>query len=164
MKVRLAVLLTASTFWTVGMSLGGPPGGSPSPGPAVAIASPPALTATSQPASGPGPASGATVVRVDGNMATHELGAVQAGSVHVVVFAIENTKDGNVAIRQIRPDCECISAVEPPACLAARGATRVTARFVVPKVKDLYGSELIVLTDDPQRRIIHLRILCRVIP
>ena len=158
------MLLGASMLWAVGMCLGGAPGGSPTSRPALPIASQPALTGTSQPASGPDPASGAPVVRVDGNMATHELGAVRADSVHVVVFAIENPKDGNVAIRQIRPDCECISALEPPAYLAARSATRVTARFVAPKVNDVYGSELIVVTDDPQRRIIRLRLLCRVVP
>ena len=86
------------------------------------------------------------------------------GSEHLVVFAIENPKDANVAIKSIRPDCECISALQSPTYLAAKGATRVTARFVVPKVNDVYASELLVVTDDPQRKIIRLKVTCRVAP
>jgi hypothetical protein len=104
------------------------------------------------------------VVRVEGNAATHKLGDVRADSEHYVVFAVENPKDGNVAIRQIRVDCECIFAFQPPTYLAARSATRVIARFVVPKDEDEYSGELIVVTDDPQRRLIRLRVLCRVVP
>jgi hypothetical protein len=150
------MLPAASMLWIGGMILAGTPGGS--------AASRPALPTTSQPTSASGMATSAPVVRVDGNMATRELGNVRAGSEHFVIFAIENPKEANVAIRQVRPDCECISAVQPPAYLAAKAATRVTARFVAPKVDDVYGSELIVVTDDPQRRTIRLRILCRVVP
>jgi hypothetical protein len=127
-------------------------------------ASRPAGTTTTSAATQPGPDAGARPVRVDGNMATHELGKVRADSVHLVVFAIENAKDTAVPIRQIRGDCECISAVDPPAELAAKAATRVTARFVVPRVKGTYGSELFVITEDPLRRIIRLRVLCLVVP
>ena len=156
MKLSFAILPAASMLWIVGMSLGGPPGGSVVPRPDIPI--------VSQPASASGPAASAPVVRVDGNMAMRELGNVRAGSEHFVIFAIENPKEANVSIRQVRPDCECISAVQPPAYLAAKAATRVTARFVAPKVDDVYGSELIVVTDDPQRRTIRLRVLCRVVP
>jgi hypothetical protein len=164
MKATFALLTAASMLLTVGMCLAGPPGGSPASSPAAAVASQPASRGASQPASAPGAAGDAPVVRVDGNVATRELGTVRAGSEHVVIFAIENPKDANVAIKQIRPDCECISALQPPAYLAARGATRVTARFVAPKINDVYGSELLVVTDDPQRKIIRLRVLCRVVP
>jgi hypothetical protein len=127
-----------------------------------ASASRPATTT----ATGPAAPANAPLVRVEANatMATHELGTVCVGSEHFVVYAVSNAREANIAIRQIRPDCECISAVQPPAYLAAGGETKITARFVAPNVNDVYGSELIVLADDAQRKIIRLRILCRVVP
>ena len=167
-------MLAACLVLVLALALGGGAAMSAAPAgqsrPAATGATQPATSpapAASQPASGPAsiPA-GAPVVRVEANaiVALHDLGVVRAGSEYFVVYAVENAKEGNVAIRQIRPDCECISALQPPAFLAARGETRITARFVPPKVNDVYGSELIVRTDDPQRKTIRLRILCRVVP
>ncbi len=106
----------------------------------------------------------AAVVAVEGNLATHDLGKVRPDSVHTVIFAVENRNATDVNIRQVRADCECISAVDPPAKLAAKSATRITARFVAPRVKEPYSSELFVLTDDPQRKMIRLRVVCQVVP
>lgn len=158
MKTPLVLLAAALGLWTV-HAWGGD-------GAATSPASAPATS--SRPASRPDANSGAPLVRVDGNavVALHDLGTVHTGDEFLVVYAVQNAGESNVAIRQIRPDCECISAVQPPSFLAARGETRITARFVAPKLKapDLYGSELIVRTDDPQRKTIRLRILCRVEP
>ncbi|MFB3891838.1 MAG: DUF1573 domain-containing protein [Phycisphaerae bacterium] len=106
----------------------------------------------------------AAVVTVEGNLATHDLGKVRPDSVHTVIFAVENRSATDVNIRQVRADCECISAVDPPTKLAAKSATRITARFVGPRVKEPYSSELFVLTDDPQRKMIRLRVVCQVVP
>jgi hypothetical protein len=158
MKTTL-MLVTAGTVW-IALACTGEGRAAP-PASAPASRSQPASAPASVPASAP-------VVCLEANavVALHDLGTVHTGSEFFVVYAVENAGEANVAIRQIRPDCECISAVGPPTFLAARGATRITARFVVPKLKapDLYGSELIVRTDDPQRRTIRLRILCRVTP
>ena len=89
---------------------------------------------------------------------------VSPGSEHRVVFAIENPKDTAIAIREIRADCDCIAAINPPTQLAAKALTRVTARLVVPDVQGSYGAELILLTDDAQRRVIRLKIHCTVAP
>jgi hypothetical protein len=163
-KTTLAMLTAATALWAFGTCFAVAPGSSPAAAPASAPATQPASSATSQPASAPGADSNAPVVTVTGNMATRGLGTVRVGSEHFVVFEIENLKDANVAIKSIRPDCECISALQSPTCLAAKGVTRVTARFVAPKVNDVYSSELLVLTEDPQRKIIHLKVTCRVAP
>jgi hypothetical protein len=149
MKTKIALTVVAGILCTMHTSLGASPASRP-----AAASAPAALVDPNAP-----------VVRVDGNatVATHDLGKVKAGAVYFVVFEVQNAKDANVAIQQIRPDCECITALQPaPTFLAAQAVTRITARFVPPKVNDVYGSELIVRTDDPQRKAIHLRIQCKV--
>jgi hypothetical protein len=120
--------------------------------PSVAVEAPGALAAP--------PAAPATppVVQVTGERSEFDLGTIKVGSRHRVIFAIHNDSDKPLKIREIRGDCPCITSAESPEYIAAGQVARVVALFEAPDVNVLYGSELIVVTDDPLRKIIRLAV------
>lgn len=138
-----------------------PPGAVP-----AAVSAPPVDAAT--PSSAPAPTTtsapaGVPVAKVVGNVAQHDLGPVRPATVHLMTFAIDNPGERPVAIRQIVPDCNCITAVDPPKELAAGKTTNVAARFVVPNYAGPYLSQLTVMTTDPNRKLVYLRVVCEVV-
>ena len=96
-------------------------------------------------------------VAVEGNYAFHDLGPVPPESAHQVVFAVDNPTDRAVTIH-ISSDCPCTSAVEAPSQLPPGTATDITMQVVSPKASVSFRTQLILMTDDPQRPIIRLEV------
>lgn len=96
------------------------------------------------------------VVQVSGDRADFNLGTVKPVSRHKVIFAIHNDSDKPLKIARIKGDCACIASAEAPEFIAPGKISRVVAIFDAPDINAPYGSELIILTDDPLRKIIRL--------
>jgi hypothetical protein len=95
---------------------------------------------------------------VTGERAQVDLGDVKPGAKHQVVFAIRNDSDKPLNFIKVRGDCSCITAAAPPQSIPAGQETRVVVIFDPPDVNATYGAELIMMTDDPQRKIIRLAV------
>jgi hypothetical protein len=95
-------------------------------------------------------------VQVTGERAEFDLGAVKSGSKHRVAFDIHNDSDKQLKLVKIRGDCSCIASAEAPEYIAPGQVARVVAVFTAPDLNSPYGSELIILTDDPLRKTIRL--------
>jgi hypothetical protein len=102
------------------------------------------------------------VVRVTGDRGDRDLGRVAPGSTHTVIFEIVNPSDRPLKLLRVQSGCDCTTVRASPAVIPAQGADRVEAVFAVPdvKVKAPYETELLVLTDAPDRKLIHLGIRC----
>ena len=100
----------------------------------------------------------APAVRVAGSEATIDLGTVAADSVHELTYVVENPSDQPLRFRTIRGDCECISAIDPPGEVPARSSAVIKARYVVPSTVPEYVSALLAMTDNPQRKVIYLKV------
>jgi hypothetical protein len=98
------------------------------------------------------------VVQVTGERAQFDLGDVKAGSKHQVIFAIHNDSDKPLKFTKIRGDCSCITSAEAPESIAPGQVARVVAIFDAPDINVPYGAELIIMTDNPQRKIIRLAV------
>lgn len=99
---------------------------------------------------------GTPVVQVKGERAEYDLGTVQSETKHHVIFVIHNNSDTPLRIISIRGDCSCIRPTGTPGPIAAGQTAQVEAVFRAPDIHSLYSSELIVLTDNPSRKLIHL--------
>lgn len=143
-KANLAALLMA------GLILAGCSNESVSNKPAVALEGMPAGV----------PASHVAVVTgTEGNV---NLGRVAAGSKTMVVYQIANNTDRPLTIQKVRCDCACVALGKPPEQPAPpHGAVNVTATYEAPPGKGPYDSHIMVLTDDPDRRVIMLGIISR---
>ena len=105
------------------------------------------------------PAETAKVV-VTGAEGLMDLGEVPLRSVHVVTFAVDNPTNRSLAITSARSDCECIEAVDPPHHLPPNATTDVHVRFRAPSVALSYETEVILVTDRPDRPFIRLKVKC----
>jgi hypothetical protein len=101
-------------------------------------------------------------VQVTGEQAEFDFGDARPGSAHRVIFIIHNDSDKPLKFTKIRGDCSCIVAAEAPQSIAPGQTAPVVAVFDAPDVNAAYGSELIILTDDPLRKIIRLRVLANI--
>lgn len=109
------------------------------------------------PSAAPAPATATPpVVQVTGGRGEYDLGKVKAGGKYRVVFAIHNDSDKPLRFVRVQPDCTCIAAVESPESIAPSQTANVVAEFTPPNLEVTYGSELIILTDNPLRKTIHL--------
>jgi hypothetical protein len=97
-------------------------------------------------------------MQVTGERAQCDLGTVKAGSKHRVIFAIHNDSDKPLKLLKIRGDCSCITSAEAPESIAPGQVARVVAIFDAPDINVPYGAELIVMTDNPLRKIIRLAV------
>ena len=95
---------------------------------------------------------------VVGNESLANLGPVVPGSRHVVVFVVNNPADQPLVFRQVRGDCECVSAKDAPDRIAANGSARIAVSYLAPKTAMEYESRLLIATDSPSRPIISLRV------
>ena len=98
--------------------------------------------------------------KVIGNASLIDLGSVACSSRHIVVFVVENPSDQPLVLKSIRGDCGCISAINPPDRIAARSSVRISVSFMAPKAGMNYESRLLVATDNPNRKVISLRVKC----
>ncbi len=96
------------------------------------------------------------VVRVEGREATHDFGVVGPGTEHRVVFEIPNPSTRPLKIVAVRTDCECIAAGAHPDVIPAGEAGRFEAILEAPEQAIPYTASLLVVTDDPARRMITL--------
>jgi len=113
--------------------------------------------ATSQPASQAG-GQEPPEIHVVGNEARVDLGPVAAGSTHVIVFVVDNPTDQPLVFKTVRGDCECISAKDAPDRIAPHGSVRIAATYVAPTPAIKYESALLIMTDNPNRKLIMLRV------
>ena len=112
----------------------------------------------SPPSQGPATVDPLVVNVGGGKEAIRDLGPVAPGSRHVVVFVVDNPTDQPLVLRSVRGDCECISADNPPDRIAPQGSVRISAVYVPPKNEPEYESRLIIATDNPNRKVISLRV------
>ena len=91
------------------------------------------------------------VAVVTGDKGNINLGRVAAGSKTMVVYQIANNTD--------RACVALGKAPEQPA--PPHGAVNVTATYEAPPGKGPYDSHIMVVTDDPARRVIMLGIVSR---
>jgi hypothetical protein len=114
--------------------------------------------ATTSPGTPSAPSVGA-IVAIGGIEGKHELGYMEPGSEHSVLFRIVNPSDKTMAITSIRSDCECIKNMrQMPKSLAPGESAVAEVFFKAPKDKQRYSHRVMVMTDDPNRRIISLRV------
>jgi hypothetical protein len=99
---------------------------------------------------------GTPVVQVTGERAKFDLGTIRSESKHHIIFVIHNNSDTSLKIKSIRGDCSCIRPTRTLESIAAGQVAQVEAVFRAPDIQSAYGSELIVLTDNPSRKMIHL--------
>jgi hypothetical protein len=95
---------------------------------------------------------------VTGARAQVDLGDVRAGTKHRVVFAVHNDSDKELKFTKVRGDCACITAPDAPKSIAAGQVVQVVTIFDAPDINSPYGAELIIMTDNPQRKIIRLAV------
>lgn len=100
----------------------------------------------------------APAIAVVGNDSLADLGPVAPGSIHVVVFAVDNPSDQRLVFRSVRGDCDCVAAKGAPDSIAARGSARIAVTYLAPKAAMDHESRLMIATDSPIRRVISLRI------
>jgi hypothetical protein len=106
----------------------------------------------------PAPDTATQMVTVRGADGFADLGPVPLGSTHVVTFVIENPSDQAIHFKTVRSECECIKAEAQPAGVEAHGSVRIPVRYKSPQVAKDYESRVIIVTDDPDRRVIALRV------
>jgi hypothetical protein len=116
-------------------------------------------TSTRDAASGQAqPVASPPVAVASGTDALIDVGKVRAGTQHDVTFIIENPSDKPLRIRAIRGDCECIHTKDAPTEIPAHGSVEVHGTYEVPDTVTDYVAALIVLTEDPQRKMIALKV------
>jgi hypothetical protein len=102
------------------------------------------------------------VVQVADDRGDHDLGLVAPGSKHTVIFEIRNPSDHPLKLLRMQGDCGCIKARGEGGEISAGGYTRVEVVFQAPHTETPYRSEVIVLTDSPERKLIHLGVRCTI--
>ncbi|MDD4890859.1 MAG: DUF1573 domain-containing protein [Phycisphaerae bacterium] len=106
----------------------------------------------------PSDQSGPPVIRIAGSEASCDLGPVQPSSKHTIILEVDNPADTPLRFRTVRGDCECVSAIDPPTQVDAGGSVKITVSYVAPKTAMEYESRLLIVTDNPGRKMISLRI------
>ncbi len=98
------------------------------------------------------------VVTVSGTDGICDLGQVEPKSRHKVVFIVTNPADRAIRFKTVRPDCECISTQDRPEGVEPGGSVKITADYTAPAGNVNYEARLIIPTDNPDRRMISLRV------
>jgi hypothetical protein len=100
------------------------------------------------------------LVQVTGDRGDCDLGRVAPGSTHTVIFEIVNHSDRPLKLVRVQSACECTTVRSSPEEISAGGAGRIEAIFAAPDAAADFKTELLVLTDAPDRKLIHLGIRC----
>jgi hypothetical protein len=99
------------------------------------------------------------VIKVTGDRGEADLGRVAPGSAQTVIFEIVNSSAQPLKLVRVQSTCDCTRVRQSPDQIPAGASARVEVVFEVPDaigVKAPYTSELLVLTDAPNRKLIHL--------
>ena len=111
--------------------------------------------ATSRPKAATRPSA---LVSTSAKIKEHDLGYVEPESKHTVVFAVDNPGPKPIEIRKVRSECKCMGVPKPPAALAAGECTKVTVSFKAPAETLRYSKRILLMTKDPGRPVIALRL------
>ncbi len=102
------------------------------------------------------------LVHVTDAEAEHDFGYVESSSKHRVAFVVSNRGDKPLKILKTRSECRCLSIAEYPGTIRPKGAGKFDVTFVAPKESRAYAMRVVLLTDDPKRKMISLKIKANV--
>lgn len=116
-----------------------------------------ATTRSADDANTPAPAQG-PVIRVDGNDAMWQVGTIATNSSHKATFVLVNGDSEPLRVVKVLSDCECFQPLSRPEVIPPQASKPLVAEFQAPNVPLRYNSQLTVLTDREDRRMIFLKL------
>lgn len=102
--------------------------------------------------------SSAPVVLVTGDQAEHDFGFVKPKAVAYVTFSLRNPAKSPLRVHKIRNECKCMVILAAPKLIKPESSDMVKVKFIAPKDNTTYSKRIVLLTADPARPIITLRI------
>lgn len=108
----------------------------------------------------PGQAPPTPVVRVTGDRGDFDLGTVTPGSTHTVNFDIVNSSARPLKLLRMQSLCDCIRVLAAPKEISAGDVGHIETSLKAPDSEGPYRTEVVVLTDAPDRKVIRLGVRC----
>ncbi len=107
----------------------------------------------------------AAVVDVIGDVASFDLGPIEPGSKHTIIFQIQNDSQESLDILKVRIECRCMKVIDKPDTIGPGKTGTVKVELTTPgKAKSSNYSKLVLLkTSSPDRSIIRLRLKATII-
>lgn len=92
----------------------------------------------------------------------YDFGLVDPKSKHTVELAMPNPAGRRIGISKVKSECECIVGKASKASYGASEPVRMSVTFVAPAGATRYDERLVLVTDDPKRPAIPIRIKANV--